>query len=507
MNDVILSSNHAHEVANPIPGAVFTVFGATGDLSMRYVMPTLLHMEAEHLFPENFSVLAAGRRDISTKDFFELLKGSGNLPDVDEAAIERFQKRVQYVSASFEDPQSFQKLQDLIGDKAGDEHGVGHECFSRFFYFAVAPKYFAEGARLLHEYGLVGACSEHGRSVRLMIEKPFGSDLTSAKELDASLLQHFSEEQIYRTDHYLGKETVQNLLVLRFANEFLEPVWNANYVDHIEISMLETEGVGKRASTYDPIGALRDVVQNHLLQLLAFVAMERPEKNDADSLRSAKAEVLKAMEPFTPETIAGNVVRGQYSSGEENGEYQQSYAEDNGAPSETETFVALQAEVNTPRWKGVPFYLRSAKRMKHRIAEISVHFKVQGNALFGEKLVQPNVISVQLQPDEKIVLRINNKIPGAMELHSGELTFNYDDQFHADTPPSYERLFLDFFTGDQRLFIRSDEVHASWTFVDSIANNWSAQNAPLHLYPSGAAGPAEAEELIRKSSGRTWFTK
>jgi glucose-6-phosphate 1-dehydrogenase len=505
MTDTIPSS-HAHEIPNPIPGAVFTVFGATGDLSMRYIMPTLLHMDAEHLFPENFSIIAAGRRDISTNDFFSLLDDAGKLPEVSDDTLKRFQKRVQYVSASFEEPESFGKLAEIIGDKAGDEQGIGHECFNRFFYFAVAPKYFAEGARLLHEYDLVGACSEHGKSVRLMIEKPFGADLASAKELDVSLLKYFKEDQIYRTDHYLGKETVQNLLVLRFANEFLEPIWNKDYVDHIEISMLEAEGVGKRTSTYDAIGALRDVVQNHLLQLLAFIAMEKPEKNDADSLRGVKATVLEALQPFTSATVNGNVVRGQYTSGEENGERLESYGEENGAPSETETYVALKTAVNTPRWNGVPFYIRTGKRMKRRVAEISVHFKIQPNALFSDKVVQPNVISVQLQPVEKMVLRINNKIPGAMELHSGELTFNYEDQFHADTPPSYERLFLDFFSGDQRLFIRSDEVLASWKFVDSIADSWNAENSPLHLYVSDAAGPDEAEEMISRD-GRSWFTK
>ena len=505
MNE-INQSTHAHEVANPIPAAVFTVFGATGDLSTRYIMPTLLHMEGERLFPENFVIIAAARRDISNADFIGLLKDAGNLPEVDSDTMDRFAKRIQYVSASFEEPDSFKKLEAIIGDKAGDEHGVGHECFNLFFYFAVAPKYFAEGARLLHEHNLVGACSEHGRSVRLMIEKPFGSDLSSAQELDKALLSHFSEEQIYRTDHYLGKETVQNLLVLRFANEFLEPVWNSNYIDHIEISMLETSGVGKRASTYNDVGALRDVVQNHLLQLLAFVAMEQPKQNDAESLRAAKAEVLKSLQPFNSETITGNIIRGQYASGEEAGEYLGSYAEENGAPSQTETFVALKTFIKTPRWNGVPFYIRTGKRMKKRIAEVSVHFKNEGNSLFSEKLVQPNVISVQLQPVEKIALRINNKIPGAMELHSGELSFNYEDQFHADTPPSYERLFLDFFSGDQRLFIRSDEVQASWTFVDSINKNWTAENSPLRLYPSDSGGPLEADSLI-EAGGRTWFTK
>jgi glucose-6-phosphate 1-dehydrogenase len=505
MTDIIPSS-HAHEIPNPIPAAVFTVFGATGDLSMRYIMPTLLHMDAEHLFPENFSIIAAGRRDISTSDFFGLLEDAGKLPEVNGDAFKRFKSRVQYVSASFEDPDSFKKLEELIGDRAGDESGTGHRCFNRFFYFAVAPKYFAEGARLLHEHNLVGACSEHGKTVRLMIEKPFGSDLASAKELDISLLKHFTEEQIYRTDHYLGKETVQNLLVMRFANEFLEPIWNKEYVDHVEISMLEAEGVGKRASTYDPIGALRDVVQNHLLQLLAFVAMEKPEKNDAHSLRSAKASVLQAVQPFTAETIKRNVVRGQYGMGEEKGERAESYIDENGSPSTTETYVALKTSIDTPRWKDVPFYVRTGKRMKHRIAEISVHFKIQPNALFSDKVLQPNVISVQLQPTEKIVLRINNKIPGAMELHSGDLTFNYEDQFHEDTPPSYERLFLDFFSGDQRLFIRADEVLASWAFVDSIASAWTEENAPLHVYISGTAGPNESEEMLERD-GRTWFTK
>lgn len=506
MNTSTIPSTHAHEIPNPIPGAVFTVFGATGDLSMRYIMPTLLHMDSEHLFPEDFSIIAAGRRDITTKDFFTLLADAGNLPDVTNDIMDRFEKRVRYVSASFEEPDSFNKLEELIGDKVGDEHGVGHACFNRFFYFAVAPKYFAEGARLLHEHNLVGACSEHGKSVRLMIEKPFGSDLESAKVLDAALLKHFREEQIYRTDHYLGKETVQNLLVLRFANEFLEPIWNNDYIDHVEISMLEAEGVGKRTATYDAIGALRDVVQNHLLQLLAFTAMEKPEKNDADSLRGVKAAVLQALQPFTAETIKGNVVRGQYGVGEEDGHRLESYVDENGAPSGTETYVALQTSINTPRWSGVPFYIRTGKRMKHRIAEVSMHFKVQPNALFSDKVRQPNVISVQLQPVEKIVFRINNKIPGAMELHSGNLIFNYEDQFHEDTPPSYERLFLDFFSGDQRLFIRADEVLASWAFVDSIANAWNEENAPLHTYISGTAGPDESEEMIERG-GRTWFTK
>jgi glucose-6-phosphate 1-dehydrogenase len=491
------TNSHAHETNGPLPAAIFTVFGATGDLSLRYIMPTLLHMESENLFPEGFAIIAAGRRDISTAQFFELLDTGGYLPEVSKESRHRFMRRVEYLSVSFDLPESFDNLARRIGDRSGDPYGLGHECFNRFYYFAVAPKYFALGAKFLKEHGLLEPCSEHGRTIRLMIEKPFGADQASAAALDLSLLEYFTEHQIYRTDHYLGKETVQNMLVLRFANEFLEPIWNRDYVDHVEISMLESEGIGGRGATYDAVGALSDVVQNHLLQLLAFTAMERPAKNDSESLRDEKCEVLNDLRPYTAKTISGNVVRGQY----------QEYSKDLGKEgiSQTETFVAFKTFIDNKRWKGVPFYLRSGKKMPKRIAEISVHFKPNKNDLFESEHMKPNILSVQLQPKEKITMRINNKIPGAMKLHSGELVFNYEDQFHSEAPPAYERLFLDFFQGDQRLFIRNDEIQAAWKFVDSIRNNWNAENAPLQSYPGGEGEPEESEKLI-KSAGHAWFT-
>jgi glucose-6-phosphate 1-dehydrogenase len=512
MPDKLHTTSHAHETNGPLPAAIFTVFGATGDLSLRYIMPTLLHMESENLFPEGFAIIAAGRREISTAQFFELLDTAGYLPKVGGPALERFKKRVEYVAASFEIPESFEKLKEKIGDRSGSGNSAdsGHECFNRFYYFAVAPKYFAVGAKLLKEYGLLDPCTEHGKTVRLMIEKPFGNNQQSAAELSSALLNYFSENQIYRTDHYLGKETVQNMLVLRFANEFLEPIWNHEYVDHVEISMLESDGVGHRGATYDMVGALSDVVQNHLLQLLAFTAMERPKKNEAESLRDEKNAVLQALRGFSTGDISDNVVRGQYAE----------YVEDLGMKdnkknvskdkdfekSFTETFVAIKTFIDNPRWKGVPFYLRAGKKMPRRIAEISVHFKPNKSRLFENEKVNPNILSVQLQPKEKITMRINNKIPGTMELHSGELVFNYEDQFHSDTPPAYERLFLDFFQGDQRLFIRNDEVQASWKFIDSIRDNWNEQNSPLREYVGGADQPEESKKLI-ESDGRKWFTK
>jgi glucose-6-phosphate 1-dehydrogenase len=500
LNNDIKLKPHIHDLSGQISPAVFTVFGATGDLSLRYIMPTLLHMDNENLLSDGFKIVVAGRRDITDAGYFKLLDEADFLPTVSVTVLNRFKSRCKYVSASFEEPETFSKLKEAIDILESDVSG--HICYDRFYYFAVAPKYFSVGARALHEQGLLSICPKHKKTIRIMLEKPFGADAKSAAALNKDLHKYFTEDQIYRADHYLGKETVQNILVLRFANEFLEPIWNKKYIDHIEVSVLESDGIGKRGKTYDSVGALKDVVQNHILQLLALITMEKPENASAEALRDSKTAILKSLVKFNSQTISKNIVRGQYQVSVNKSSYLEDLEENK---SDTETYVAIKTQIKNSRWSGVPIYLRTGKRLTSRIAEISIHFKENKNNVFA-KNTAANVLSIYLQPEEIVSLQVNSKIPGTAGIHQANMIFDYMQQFESDTPPAYEKLFLDFFNGDQRLFIRSDEAEASWKFIDSIANNWNIKNAPIQKYLSGSEGPLASTKLI-KSDNRSWRTK
>jgi len=497
-----LKDRELHSAAE-LPPTVLTLFGSTGDLSLLYLLPTLVHMDRARLLPKTFRLVCVGRRDFSKQDFLDFAVKSQKSREksrLDPGAPltkkdwARFSRHVIYYKGNFEDPGSFAGLTRVIADRKLS--GSKHVCYNRLYYFATAPEFFSPIAKILKSEGLLMGCTEHNRTVRVLLEKPFGTDLVSAKALNRLLLRFFDERQIYRIDHYLGKETVQNLLVARFANDFLEPIWNARYIDHVEISALEPMGVESRGRFYDKTGAVKDFVQNHLLNVMALIAIDKPKSLDPQDVRDRKVKVLRALKLCSPQALPELVARGQYRG----------YHKDIGKKSSrTETFVAIKALLGLPRWKGVPFYLRTGKKLhvKSKLTEISVHFKKTGSGLFGDRAA--NVLSFQIQPDERVQLRINNKVPGfGIRLHAGSLEFGYKANFNFEIPSAYERLLLDFMEGDQRLFIRSDEVEAAWKFVDSIVKHW--RNLPLEVYPPGSSGPKSAARLIERD-GRRWWTK
>jgi glucose-6-phosphate 1-dehydrogenase len=489
-----------HSMIASLPPTVLVIFGATGHLAFNYLLPTLLHMDKEGLLPANFKLVAVGRKELTAKTFLDSFLKNTEIK-TDKKTLARFSRHILYYQGNFDKPDSFKGLASVIADtklKTGK-----HECYNRLYYFATAPDYFKSIAKILKQQGLLIGCTEHSRATRVLVEKPFGENLASAKSLNKLLLQFFNEDQIYRIDHYLGKETVQNLLVMRFANDFLEPVWNAKFIDHIEISALENVGAGDRAGFYDKTGALRDFVQNHLLHMLALIAIDRPKDLSPQSIRNEKVKVLRALKPYSKKDIGKLVIRGQYGASKD----QPGYADELGAPSLTETFVALKVFLKLPRWRNVPFYLRTGKKLPRKVTEISVHFKKHEHGLFKESARHPNVLTFRIQPNERVQLQINNKIPGfGIRLHGGNLEFGYKASFEGEIPGAYERLLLDFMEGDQRLFIRSDEIEAAWKFVDSAIGNWSEKTNPMQVYPAGSIGPEAAELMIEKDN-RAWRTR
>lgn len=500
------TQQHIHELVNSLPPTILVIFGATGDLSTRYLLPTLVHMDAAGLLPQTFRLVCVGRRDFSVEQYLKFFLG--HTPDADSmrSHIKHFSRHVEYFRGDFEDPKSFHALNEIVQDR-GRPHGR-HVCYNRLYYFATLPSYFGHIAQLLKQEGLLIGCADHKRTIRVMVEKPFGHDLKSAKALNKLLLKFFHEQQIYRIDHYLGKETVQNLIVMRFANDFLEPIWNARYIDHIEISVLESVGIENRGPYYDKAGATRDFVQNHILQMLALIAMDMPKDLGSESIRNEKVKVLRKLKRFSSRSIVKGVVRGQYKAGAGTPGYIEEISV-KGKPrrSKTETFIAFKTFLQLPRWRGVPFYVRTGKRLPRKVTEVSVHFKQQKHNLFKDQHRYPNVLTFRIQPDERIRLQVNNKVPGfGIHLHDGNMEFGYATAFQGEIPGAYERLLLDFMEGDQRLFIRSDEIEAAWRFVDSIAKNWNDDNAPLASYPAGSSGPTAARDFITRD-GRRWWTR
>lgn len=467
-----------------LPPTILTIFGATGDLSADYLLPAIFSMDMHGLLPEDFKLVAVGRRDMDTKEYlnFIIKKSSSLKPSPKQKA--HFIKHLLYYKGDLDDPQSFKKLAGILADKDQPKH----QCYNRLFYFATSPQLFASITRVLKESGLLMSCAAHDREIRVLVEKPFGFNEASAKDLNKLLLKYFTEKQIYRIDHYLGKETVQNLMVVRFANSLFEPLWNGEHVDHIEMSMLYDDTVGSRAEYFEQAGIIKDIVQNHALQMLALLTMDEPKDLTAGDIRNEKLKVLKALQA-TP-----SIVKAQYEG------YKK---EVKNSSSITETYIAMKAFINTPRWKNVPMYIRTGMGMAKKVTEISVHFKEPLRCLF--KGCASNVLTFRIQPNESVSLRLNNKVPGfGMELHQGSYEFGYKKEFTEKIPPAYERLLLDFMQGDQRLFIRSDEIEAAWRFVDSITSSWL--KLPLASYKTGTLGPKEGEEFISKE-GKEWFTK
>ena len=484
--------------AQPVASCDFVVFGGTGDLAVRKLLPSLYLRDRDGQLPEDTRILAASRAGLDDHGYRDKIRGE--LPrfvsseEIDEELVERFLARLAHVSLDIDDPHAWPELVDRLGH-AGDDR-------VRVFYLACAPQLFGPVSRQLEEHGLVNEQS------RVVLEKPIGRDLASARAINDAVGAVFDEYQIFRIDHYLGKESVQNLLVTRFANTFLEPLWNATAIDHVQITVAEELGVGARGGYYDGSGALRDMVQNHLLQLLCLVAMEPPTYVDRETVRDEKLKVLQALRPLAREDVGRLTVAGQYTPGLVEGAAVRSYADDAECPgSRTETFVAIKAEVQNWRWAGVPFYLRTGKRMDRRCSEIVIAFKPVPHPMFpdSEGVNEPNRLVIQLQPDEGMKLHMTAKEPGpgGIRFRPVSLNLNYAQTFQRRSPDAYERLLMDVVRGNPTLFMRRDEVEAAWGWVEPILDAWAAADHGPRPYPAGTSGPTAATTRIERD-GRAW---
>jgi glucose-6-phosphate 1-dehydrogenase len=479
------------------------IFGAAGDLTRRLLMPALYNLAVGKLLPDDFRLVGLARAEMSDEEFRHDLAehirtfAAGAF---DQSIWDDLVGRMTYVAGNFDDDSAYTRLVEHLGGL----ESLGNA----LFYLATAPDYFAPIAEQIAKVGLTH--EKPGVWRRVIVEKPFGHDLGSARELNASLLKILDEQQIYRIDHYLGKETVQNIMVFRFANGIFEPLWNRDHIDHVQITVAETVGVENRGSFYDETGALRDMMQNHLFQLLSFIAMEVPTSFDADALRSEKVKVLDSVRPFTPEQVLHDAVRGQYGPGVLGEKSVPGYRQEpNVAPqSETETYVAAKLSIDSWRWAGVPFYLRTGKRLPRRISEVAVQFKRPPIALFRGTPIEemaPNIMVLRIQPDEGISLQFGAKVPGAaLEIGKVNMNFQYKDYFQSAPSTGYETLILDCMIGDQTLFQRADNVEAGWRVVQPILDIW-ADRRPRGFpnYEAGSGGPEAGHQLLARD-GRVW---
>jgi len=501
-----VQSDRRYQLPDP---CIMVIFGAAGDLTKRKLIPALYNLARGNLLSKEFAVVGMARAPMTTEHFRRKLSQDihefGTEP-VDPALWEWFVERLYYVSSTFENPNGYRELRTLL-ENVDKEHGTRG---NYFHYLATAPEYFAEVIRQLGDVGLLREDGSQWR--RVIIEKPFGRDLESARTLNREISQILAERQTYRIDHYLGKETVQNILVFRFANGIFEPIWNRRYVDHVQITVAETVGIEQRGGYYDEAGTLRDMVPNHIFQLITLTAMEPPISFEANAVRDEQAKILRAMQPLTPEEVLTRTVRGQYGEGTIEGARVPAYrAEPKVAlDSTTETFVVVKLSIDNWRWADVPFYLRTGKRMPKRVTEIAIQFKRAPFILFRKTPVEhltPNRLVLHIQPEEGIDLAFGAKIPGPLvRLGTVHMHFHYKDYFGSTPSTGYERLLYDCMTGDATLFQRADMVEAGWSVVAPILDVWKA--LPPRTFPNYAAGtwgPKEADELLQRD-GRQWRT-
>jgi glucose-6-phosphate 1-dehydrogenase len=479
------------------------IFGVTGDLARKKLMPAIYDLANRGLLPPGFALVGFARRDWADEDFAQVVHDSvkeHSRTEFREPVWNNLAEGIRFVPGDFDDDEAFERLRATI-DELDSTRGTGG---NHAFYLSVPPKFFPDVVRQLKDHGLAKAAGNAWR--RVVIEKPFGHDLASAQELNRVVGDVFESGSVFRIDHYLGKETVQNILALRFANELFEPIWNSNYVDHVQITMAEDVGIGGRAGYYDGIGAARDVIQNHLLQLLALTAMEEPVSFNASGVRIEKEKVLSAVR--LPKDLAANTARGQYAAGWQGGVPVVGYLSEDGidAGSTTETYAAVRLDIDTRRWAGVPFYLRTGKRLGRRVTEVAVVFKRAPHLPFEvtatEELGQ-NALVIRVQPDEGLALRFGSKVPGtAMEVRDVTMDFAYGEAFTESSPEAYERLILDVLIGEAPLFPRHEEVEQSWRVLDPVEEYWATQGQP-EPYASGTWGPPSAHTMLARD-GRTW---
>ncbi len=479
----------------PVHPTTLVIFGGTGDLAQRKLLPAIYNLAHEGALPERFNLIAVSRSDIPHDDYREMAKGSieeHSRREPDPQVLEKLLANIRYVPGTFDDDAVFDRLSEELKG-CDDAAGI---VFNRVFYLSTAPAFFPV---------IVGKLGDHdldrikGAEVRVVIEKPFGTRLEEARALNKQVLSVLDEHQVFRIDHYLGKETVQNMLAFRFANGMFEPIWNRNFIDYVQITAAEDLGIGRRAGYYDSAGALRDLVQNHMLQLLTLLCMEAPVTFKADEVRDEKVKVLRAIAPPAGE----EVVRAEYTAGMAEGKEVVGYHEEEGVPedSHTETYVALKLEVDNWRWAGVPIYLRTGKRLARKLTEIAVTLKPVPHLAFeqndGSVGVQPNQIILTMQPNEGVSISLGAKIPGTrMRIRPVNMEFLYGTAFLSQSPEAYERLIMDAMRGDATLFTRDDEVEAQWRIIDPILSRWSDDDEALPTYAAGTDGPEQAVELL-----------
>jgi glucose-6-phosphate 1-dehydrogenase len=489
----------------PVPNTTLTIFGATGDLARRKLLPAIYNLAHDGVLPEHFYLIGIARGQQSDEEFRDfareaIVEFSRREPDAE--VLDGLLSRLRYLAFSFDDADGYVELRGLI-DELDDEAG---RPLNRVYYLSTAPQYFG---LVVEELGAADLNEDERCDVRVIIEKPFGSDLASAELLQRTVSSVFRERQVFRIDHYLGKETVQNIMAFRFANYLFEPVWNRNYIDNIQIAAAEDIGIGSRAGYYDGVGALRDLVENHMLQLLALVCMEPPARFEANKVRDEKVKVLQAITPPTPAEVAQDTVRAQYTAGVVAGEWVPGYLEEPGVPedSTTETYAALRLEVDNWRWAGVPIFLRTGKRLARKVTEIVVQLKPVPHLAFaseGSVGVQPNLLVMSVQPNEGVSVSLEAKIPGPrMRIRPVNMEFLYGTSFLSESPEAYERLILDAMRGDATLFTRNDETLAQWAIIEPILESWTEDGKPrLGTYKAGSPGPVAADALI--GEGRRW---